>query len=62
MANTKTSNASERAAMDAFAKNFAISVDGRYVRLGTSMNRSDMQKLATAAAAASAAAPPARRY
>lgn len=62
MASTKTSNASERAAMDAFAKNFAISVDGRYVRLGTSINRSDMQKLASAAAAASAAAPPARRY
>jgi hypothetical protein len=62
MATTKTSNASERAAMDAFAKNFVISVDGLYVRLGTSMNRADMQKLASAAAAASTAAPPARRY
>jgi hypothetical protein len=61
MATTKSSNASERAAVDAFAKNFAITLDGRYVRLGTSLNRSDMLKLASAAAATPAAVPYGRR-
>lgn len=62
MANSKTaSNASQRAAMDAFAKNFAITLDGRYVRLGTSLNRSDMLKLASAAASTPATAPTSRR-
>jgi hypothetical protein len=62
MANSKSaSNASQRAALDAFSKNFAITLDGRYVRLGTSLNRSDMLKLASAAAASPAAAPAGRR-
>jgi hypothetical protein len=60
MAGSKSgSNASGRAAMDAFSKNFAITLDGRYVRLGTSLNRSDMLKLASAAALPTA--PAARR-
>ena len=60
MANTKSSNPPQRAALDAFARNFAITLDGRYVRLGTSLNRSDMLKLASAAATVPAATPAGR--
>lgn len=42
-------NSSERAALDTFSKKLAITLDGHYLRLGTSLNRSDMLALATMA-------------
>lgn len=38
--------------LDAMVKNLAISIDGRYVRMGTALKKSDLQALAASAAAA----------
>ncbi|HKN59844.1 MAG TPA: hypothetical protein VJW93_01615 [Candidatus Acidoferrales bacterium] len=37
--------------VDAMVKNLAISIDGRYVRMGTALKKSDLQALATSATA-----------
>lgn len=52
-----TWNASQRVVLDTLWKKFAITVDGPYVRLGTSVNRSDMLTLASAATTTASAAP-----
>ena len=52
-------NAAASAALDSLSKNFGISLDGRFVRVSTSLSRSDIEALQHSAAAA-AAAPAAR--
>ena len=50
MANAGLSmNSSQRAVLDTFWKKFAVTVDGHYLRVGTSLNRSDMLSLASVA-------------
>jgi hypothetical protein len=48
-------------AMDSLVKNFGVALDGRYLRVSTSLSQSDLESLQRAAAAMAAAAPPAPR-
>jgi hypothetical protein len=57
----RSTDPSEKALLDAFSKNFAITLDGRYVRMGTSITQSDMKNLVNSASTPSALPPP-RRY
>jgi hypothetical protein len=49
-------------AVDSLVKNFGIALDGRYLRISTSLSQSDLETLQRAATAMAAAAPPAPRH
>jgi hypothetical protein len=48
-------------AVDSLVKNFGVSLDGRYLRLSTSLSQSDLESLQRAATAMAAPVPPAPR-
>jgi hypothetical protein len=58
-AKTSPANAAAGPVLDSLVKNFGISLDGRFVRISTSLSRSDIEALQRAAASATPAARPA---